>query len=342
MLRSRWKTGRRFELARLIGDRVLAARADRPAETLFPATRTYSYRQRAQRAFAAELLSPFAAVDDMLADDLSEDRQTDASRHFGVSPTTIRIRLVNHGRLDREDAPEIGGSRLLEGSPSSPYAAEAVEPPSPRSNEAGATVAPEVLASRPSAPVALHASMRLHTDGMRCQAAGSAARHLPYHAARTVVNGFMYRHRCPLDEATRIEVVMVGAATSNHEAMNRSSTSDETVAALDDSLLAQLGGHSRFVRLSRQTAAKQRERHPDVTLGDYSRLQKVINQGAAILEKDRTLVFTAELDEGKWWRAVVKCTDDRRQTFLVTFHRIKPNQVAAAYRRGRLIRPGGR
>ncbi len=41
VLRSRWKTGRRFELARLIGDRVLAARADCPAETLFPATRTY-------------------------------------------------------------------------------------------------------------------------------------------------------------------------------------------------------------------------------------------------------------------------------------------------------------
>ena len=109
VLRSRWKTGRRFELARLIGDRVLAARADRPAETLFPATRTYSYRQRAQHAFAAELLSPFAAVDDMLADDLSEDRQTSVAKHFGVSPMTVRTQLVNHGRLDREDAPDIAG-----------------------------------------------------------------------------------------------------------------------------------------------------------------------------------------------------------------------------------------
>ena len=122
--------------------------------------------------------------------------------------------------------------------------------------------------------------------------------------------------------------------------MNRSSISDETVAALDDFLLAQLGGRSCFVRLSRQTAAKQRERHPDVTLGDYGRLQEAISQGAAILERDRTLVFTAELDEGRWWRAVVKRTDDRCHTFLVTFHRIKPKQVTTAYRRGRLIRPG--
>ena len=122
--------------------------------------------------------------------------------------------------------------------------------------------------------------------------------------------------------------------------MHQPSNENETVAELYDFLLAQLGGYSRFVHLSRQTAVKQRARHPDVTLGDYGRLQQVINQGAAILEKDRTLVFTAELDEGKWWRAVVKRTDDRHQTFLVTFHRIKPNQITAAYRRGRLLRLG--
>ena len=107
-LRSKWKTGRRFELARLLGDRLFAAHDGRHGETLFPATRTYSYRQKAQRAFAAELLSPFAAVDDMMAGDLSEDRQMEAARRFGVSPMTVRAQLVSHGRLDREDAPDIG------------------------------------------------------------------------------------------------------------------------------------------------------------------------------------------------------------------------------------------
>lgn len=58
----------------------------------------------------AELLILFAAVDDMLVDDLSEDRQAGASRHFSVSPLmTTRPRLVNRGRLDRENAPDIGG-----------------------------------------------------------------------------------------------------------------------------------------------------------------------------------------------------------------------------------------
>lgn len=108
-LRSRWKTGRRFALARLIGDRILGAAGDRPAERLFPATRAYSYRQQAQRAFAAELLSPFGAVEDMLEGDYSEDKQTAAARRFDVSPMTIQTQLVNHGRLDRADAPDVAG-----------------------------------------------------------------------------------------------------------------------------------------------------------------------------------------------------------------------------------------
>ena len=115
---------------------------------------------------------------------------------------------------------------------------------------------------------------------------------------------------------------------------------NDIVAELDDMLLAQLGGRSRFVRLSRQTAAKQAARHPDVTPDDYTRLQQVLDSGAAILEKDHTLVCVKELDRGRWWRAVVKRTADRHKTFLVTFHRIKPNQAATAHRRGRSIRPG--
>jgi hypothetical protein len=102
VLRSRWATGRRFELARLVGDRLIAAKAGR----LFPATRSYTYRQKTQRAFAAELLSPFELVEEMLRGDYSMENQLEVAHHFGVSELTIRTQLVNHGRLERE---EIGG-----------------------------------------------------------------------------------------------------------------------------------------------------------------------------------------------------------------------------------------
>lgn len=108
-LRSRWKTGRRFELSRLIGDRLFAGHLCHLAGRLLPATRTYSYRQKMQRAFAAELLCPFAAMDEMLAGDYSEDRQNDIAEHFNVSPMTILTQLRNKRRIDEEEALDIVG-----------------------------------------------------------------------------------------------------------------------------------------------------------------------------------------------------------------------------------------
>lgn len=108
-LRSKWVTGRRFELARLIGDRLVFKQINKSSEHLYPATRAYSYRQKMQRAFAAELLSPFAAVDEMLGGDHSEERQNEVATHFKVSPMTIQAQLVNNGRIRIEDAPDIFG-----------------------------------------------------------------------------------------------------------------------------------------------------------------------------------------------------------------------------------------
>ena len=99
VLRSNWATGRRFDLARLIGDRLLAEHG-----ALHPATRAYTYRQKAQRSFAAELLSPFEAVDEMLAGDYSQESQQDVAEHFDVSPMTVNTLLKNHGRLEREES----------------------------------------------------------------------------------------------------------------------------------------------------------------------------------------------------------------------------------------------
>jgi len=97
-LRSKWPSGRRFELARLLGDRLMATQG-----VLYPATRAYTYRQKAQRSFAAELLSPFGAVFNMLNCDYSADNQLEVAEYFQVSELTIRTQLVNHQILERED-----------------------------------------------------------------------------------------------------------------------------------------------------------------------------------------------------------------------------------------------
>ena len=95
-MRSKWETGRRFDLARLIADRLFENDIRDP---LLPATQSYTYRQKAQRAFAAELLAPIDAVDDFLNGDRSEDGFNDAAEHFNVSQMAISSLLRNNHRL---------------------------------------------------------------------------------------------------------------------------------------------------------------------------------------------------------------------------------------------------
>ena len=91
VFRSSNSTGRRFELARLIGDRVVVDEG-----CLFPATMTGSYRQKTQRAFAAELLCPWEAAEPMLEDAESEDDALDVANHFGVSPLLLLNRIEDN------------------------------------------------------------------------------------------------------------------------------------------------------------------------------------------------------------------------------------------------------
>ena len=98
VMRSGYETGRRFDLARLLGDRIAAASDG----ALRPATRTYTYRQKLQRSFAGEFLCPFESLVGMLAGDYSDDMIEDVARHFNVSVLTVRTLLVNHGLIERE------------------------------------------------------------------------------------------------------------------------------------------------------------------------------------------------------------------------------------------------
>lgn len=97
MLQSNYPTGRRFELARLLGDRIAGGLDER----LSPVTRSHTYRQKLQRAFATELLCPFEALEAFLDGDYSEQACEDAAQHFKVSERAVWTLLVNNDRLER-------------------------------------------------------------------------------------------------------------------------------------------------------------------------------------------------------------------------------------------------
>lgn len=100
VLRSKWRTGRRFEVARLLGDSVLVDTRD----PLRPATGASTYRQKMQRAFAAGFLCPVESLIDVLEDDFSEDAREAAAERFGVSPLTVTAVLANHGFVIQQEA----------------------------------------------------------------------------------------------------------------------------------------------------------------------------------------------------------------------------------------------
>lgn len=95
LLSKRNRYGRRFELARLLGDHLMG----NINSTWLPATNTKTARQKAQRAFAAELLCPIDALQEQLDGDFSNDAMDDAAEDFGVSTEAVKTQLVNNGLL---------------------------------------------------------------------------------------------------------------------------------------------------------------------------------------------------------------------------------------------------
>lgn len=102
MLQTPIATNRRFALARMIGDRILT-RLDEP---LIPIMRSYSFRQKRQRAFAAELLCPVEQVVEELDAERSDESQERIAAEYKVSPMLVRTQLVNAGLLERESLNE--------------------------------------------------------------------------------------------------------------------------------------------------------------------------------------------------------------------------------------------
>ncbi|WP_213980490.1 hypothetical protein [Sphingomonas sp. dw_22] len=99
VLRSGSGSARRFDLARILGDRNM----ERTEESLRPITRGRTDRQNAQIGFAAELLCPVEALKTFLADDLTEETYDDAADRFGVSTDIVRMQLLANHILGRRD-----------------------------------------------------------------------------------------------------------------------------------------------------------------------------------------------------------------------------------------------
>jgi len=95
-----WITGRRFALARIIGDVFYTSEED---DHWFPATDVKTVRQKFQRAFAQEFLCPYREIESFFGKkQYTEDNIEELANIFQVSPLCVKTTLVNRGKLGRE------------------------------------------------------------------------------------------------------------------------------------------------------------------------------------------------------------------------------------------------
>lgn len=109
-VRKRNKAGRRFELARLLCDYLMADEGDR----WLPVSDAKTARQRTQRAFAAEFLCPIQALEDFMSGDFTAGRLDQAAEHFSVSTTAVQAQLVNNRLFPAQFLREYGGRMDLD------------------------------------------------------------------------------------------------------------------------------------------------------------------------------------------------------------------------------------
>lgn len=100
VLDKRHPSSRRFSMARVLADQLIAPIEDR----LLPVTDAGTARQKVQRAFAQEFLCPHEALMEFFGGVApSSEGIEDAARYFDVSPMLITHKLINKGVLDRNE-----------------------------------------------------------------------------------------------------------------------------------------------------------------------------------------------------------------------------------------------
>ena len=104
------------------------------------------------------------------------------------------------------------------------------------------------------------------------------------------------------------------------------------VGVLPQKRMTQLGTQSRVIRFSDYTASKGDDKHPDVKQQDYALVQWLMENGECVEDKKSHLTFIG-IKDGKHWKATVKKTQDGKELYLQTLHRIMPDQAERILKR---------
>lgn len=111
---------------------------------------------------------------------------------------------------------------------------------------------------------------------------------------------------------------------------------DVTVAILDDVVQAAIGANVQLAVLSRDTMAKQRDNHPELTADDYARIPDIVANGEARQDGERSVVFFRTVPPGQL--VVVKATRSGNNVFVTSVRRASAQEIRRQRRRGKRLR----
>ncbi|OEU65811.1 MAG: hypothetical protein BA863_08970 [Desulfovibrio sp. S3730MH75] len=104
------------------------------------------------------------------------------------------------------------------------------------------------------------------------------------------------------------------------------------VGVLPKERLSELGAKSRVVRFSDYTADKGGQKHPDLKQEDYKLVQWLMEFGKCVEDKASHLTFVGQ-QHGAHWKATVKKTQNGKELYLQTLHKIQPDQAERILKR---------
>lgn len=83
-----------------------------------------------------------------------------------------------------------------------------------------------------------------------------------------------------------------------------------------------LGSHTNEIKLSMDSMIKNRIEHPDLKFYNYKKIKDILNNADEIVEgRKNHLRFFKQIDT-KFYEVVLKTTQDKKENFLISFHRI--------------------
>ncbi len=99
------------------------------------------------------------------------------------------------------------------------------------------------------------------------------------------------------------------------------------VGVIPDDLQADMGTRRPVLSLSGYTIGKQKASHPEVKPADYAMVQRILDGDRILPQSDTHRIGFAQDDEGKWWAAAWKRTQDDGEALLLNLHRTTARRV---------------